>query len=114
LEEELFKINIIKDENKPKRIKKEIEVTKEKEAIYLLGMLGYNFDDFENALELLEENKFEDIKNFYYELENYNRENETSSTISLSGMFSTFKFKNANMKQTEELIELLKKHNINL
>jgi len=69
-------------------------MNEKEQAIYLLGLLGYKFDDLENALKLLEENEFDNLVDFYYDLENYNIENETASRISLAGLFPSLKIKN--------------------
>ena len=85
--------------------------TKREQAIYILGMLGYKIEDLENALELLEENAFQDIVDFYYSLKIYNAENCTCSTISLAGNFATLKIKDGNW---DEVVEIMTKHNITL
>jgi len=83
-------------------------MTKKEQAIYLLGMLGYQFDDLENALKLLEDNEFKNIINFYHELQIYNFENEASSRISLAGLYPSFKIKNGDWWEVEELMRKCK------
>lgn len=83
-------------------------MTKKEEAIYLLGMLGYKIDELENALKLLEENEFDNLVDFYYELGNYNIENETASRISLAGLFPSLKIKNGDWWEVEELMRKCK------
>ena len=79
-------------------------MNEKEQAIYLLGLLGYKFDDLENALKLLEENEFDNLVDFYYELGNYNIENETASRISLAGFFPSLKIKNGDWWEVEGLM----------
>lgn len=79
-------------------------MTKKEEAIYLLGMLGYKFEDLDNALNLLEDNEFKNLIDFYYELQNYNIENQTASKISLAGIFPTIKIKDGDWNVVEQMM----------
>ena len=83
-------------------------MNEKEQAIYLLGLLGYRFDDLENALKLLEENEFDSLVDFYYELENYNIENETASKISLAGSYPSLKIKDADWYEVEGLMRKCK------
>jgi len=79
-------------------------MNEKEQAIYLLGLLGYKFDDLENALKLLEENEVDNLVDFYYELENYNIENETATRISLAGSYPSLKIKNGDWWEIEGLM----------
>lgn len=79
-------------------------MTKKEQAIYILGLLGYKFDELENALKLLEENEFDNLMDFYYELENYNIENKTATRISLAGCYPKIKIKNGDWWEVEGLM----------
>lgn len=79
-------------------------MNEKEQAIYLLGLLGYKFDDLENALKLLEENEFDNLVDFYYDLENYNIENETASKISLAGSYPYLKIKDGDWYEVEGLM----------
>lgn len=83
-------------------------MTKKEQAIYLLGMLGYKFDELENALKLLEGNELDNLVDFYYELQNYNFENECYSKISLAGLFPTLKIKSGDWYEVEGLMRKCK------
>lgn len=79
-------------------------MTEKEQAIYLLGLLGYKFDDLENALKLLEENDFDNLVDFYYKLENYNIENQTATRISLAGIYPSIKIKDGDWLDVENLM----------
>ena len=83
-------------------------MNEKEQGIYLLGLLGYKFSELDNALKLLEENEFDNLIDFYYELENYNIENETATRISLAGSYPYLKIKNGDWWEVEGLMRKCK------
>jgi|GEM_PF-6358585 len=87
------------------------EFSQRDQSVYVLGLLGYDHNHLTTALELLEFNTLDIIKDFYYTLEIHNMDYKTSSYISLAGSYPKIKLKNGDF---DKVFDLVKKCNIKI